>query len=38
MVVVGIPEFLQTNPEYRIAEAIGMKTGKRKMKVDSRNS
>jgi hypothetical protein len=38
MVVAGIPEFLQTNPEYPIAEVIGMKTGKTKMNVDSRNS
>jgi hypothetical protein len=37
-VVAGIPEFLQMSPEYPIAEAIGTKTGKRKMKVDSRNS
>jgi hypothetical protein len=38
MVVAGIPEFLQTNPEYPIAEVIGMKTGKTTMNVDSRNS
>jgi len=38
MVVAGIPEFFQTNPEYPIAEVIGMKTGKTKMNVDSRNS
>ena len=38
MVVAGIPEFLQTNPEYPIAEVIGMKTGKTEMNVDLRNS
>ena len=38
MVVAGIPAFLQTNPEYPIAELIGMKTGKTKMNVDPRNS
>ena len=38
MVVAGIPAFLQTNPEYPIAEVIGMKTGKTKMNVDPRNS
>ena len=37
-VVAGIPEFLQTNPEYPIAEVIGMKTGKTEMNVDLRNS
>ena len=31
MVVAGIPEFLETNPEYPIAAVIGMKTGKTKM-------
>ena len=38
MVVAGIPEFLETNPEYPIAEVIGMKTGKTKMNVGPRNS
>ena len=38
MVVAGIPEFLEMNPEYPIAEVIGMKTGKTKMNVDPRNS
>ena len=38
MVVAGIPKFLETNPEYPIAEVIGMKTGKTKMNVDPRNS
>ena len=38
MVVAGIPAFLQTHPEYPIAEVIGMKTGKTKMNVDPRNS